>query len=138
MTDLEQVELVCRMAAEGEAEVKAFSAITKGPTGIKGLKREDFAKKYTQLKASPLLRRLEIRQVREGMFRNAVAEAIMLVDCGELEAVKVAGLLDKSRSSATALPALLLAAAPYLPAETLTALDTQAKALYPDVFGETK
>ncbi len=138
MDDLQQVMMVCEAAAAGELSRKVFSDLTRGASGVKGLKMEDFEKKYTQLKASPLLRRLEIRQVREGVFRNAVAEAIMAVDCEELEAVKIASLLEKSRQNASALPGLFLAATPYLPAEKLVELDNQAKVLYPDIFQEAK
>ena len=133
MTELEAIETVCKMAAEGEPVLKAFSYLTKGPDGQKGLSKEKFEKKYNELKASPLLRKLEIRQVREGEWKNKLAGAVMLIDPPEEEAVEIASLLAQSRENPRRLPALFKAIEKY---EIDASIEDEARVLYPLVFKE--
>jgi hypothetical protein len=135
MNDIAATEMICEMAANREPVLKAFSALTKGPDGVKGLKREDFEKQYNQLLASPLLRKVQLRQVRENSFKNQVAEAVMQVDPPtELDAVKIAGLLENSRQAPRSLPALFIAVGPLLPSEKLLELEALAATLYPEIY----
>lgn len=133
MTEIESIELVCKMAAEGTGDRAAFAALTKGADGAKGIKFEDFNRKYTQLKASPLLRKLECRQVREGVFKNALAEAVMLIDPPEDKAAEIASLLAQSRENPRRLPALFTLIAEYGDYAELLATAT---GFYPLVFAE--
>lgn len=131
MNELEAVQMVCDAAAEKLPERKVFSDLTKGNDGVKGLTLEAFGKKYKQLMASPLLRKLEIRQVREGLFKNKLAEAIMLVDPPEEDAAEIASLLAQARENPRKLPQLFKLVASY---EIDASIEDEARTLYPLVF----
>jgi len=131
VNELEAAEMVCGMAAAGEPVRKAFAAVTKGPEGLKGVTLEAFSKKYAQWEASPLLRKMEVRSVRIGMFNNKLANAVMLLDPPEAEAVDIAGLHSQAREQPARLPALFKAAAPY---GDFKELEAEAAVLFPKLF----
>lgn len=134
MTNVELLEKVCQLAADGTPPLKAFMEMTKGPDGIKGLKREEFEKEFAQLTASPLLRRLKTRVAREDEFRSKLAEAVMKVDCPEEVAPDIAKSLQDARENPKRVPACLAACEAYLSPETTSELLAAAKALWPQVF----
>jgi hypothetical protein len=132
VTQLEIAEMLCKLASDTVPEAKAFAECTRGPDGIKGVKREKFGEKYQQLLASPLLRKLELRAAREGDFKTRLAEAVMLLDpVSEAEAVEIASALTRGRENSRTLPALFK----LLPVGFST-FQLEAAALYPDVFKE--
>lgn len=137
MSNLDATLLVTRLAEEGEEELKAFAALTRGDDGIKGLKREDFGREYAQLLQSPLLRRLKTRVAREDDFRFKLAELVMAIDCPEAAAPDIAKALAEARENPRKVPFCLGLIPEYLAGAALEAceeLERYARRLWPDVW----
>ncbi len=131
MNELEFIEQVTQFASAGADAFTAFCAVTKGDNGVKGLKRDEFEKRYAQLLASPFARKLAVREAREKMFKDTLAQVCLLADPPEAETTRLGTLLSQARQDPNAVLMCIDAFSSYFDPGAMDPLKEQFFHLYP-------